>query len=149
MPRPPAGSRLDEARDGVMNPLAQITMAGIVAVAFGAALGAWLRWLLGLTLNALVPTLPLGTLVANVAGGLMVGAAVAWFARHPGIDPAWRLFMITGFLGGLTTFSTFSAESLALLQRADYFTALAHTALHLFGSLAAAALGFKLVEWAA
>ena len=126
--------------------MAQVTPVGLAAVALGAVLGAWLRWFLGLGLNAVLPSLPLGTLVANLVGGLFIGAAIAWFARQAGVDPAWRLFLITGFLGGLTTFSTFSAESLQLIQRGQLGIALAHSALHLFGSLAAAAVGFKLFE---
>jgi CrcB protein len=124
--------------------IAQVGWGGLAAVALGAVLGAWLRLALGLGLNRLTPNLPLGTLVANVAGGLMIGAAVAWLGRHPELSPAWRLFFVTGFLGALTTFSTFSAESLELLQRGQMAWALAHTAVHLLGSLAAAAVGFRL-----
>jgi len=124
--------------------ITQVGWAGLAAVALGAVIGAWLRLALGLALNQLSPNLPLGTLAANVAGGLMIGAAVAWLGRHPELSPLWRLFFITGFLGALTTFSTFSAESLELLQRGQPAWALAHTAVHLLGSLAAAALGFRL-----
>ena len=92
--------------------------------------------------NAVLPHLPLGTLVANVGGGLVVGFVVAWLAASPQMHPNVRLFVITGFLGALTTFSSFSAESLELLQAGRYGWALAHSAAHLFGSLAAAALGF-------
>ncbi|MBK1719756.1 fluoride efflux transporter CrcB, partial [Thiocystis violacea] len=81
-----------------------------VAVFTGAGLGALLRWVLGSRLNSIVPTLPLGTLTANLLGGLLIGLAIGWLARHPGVPPEVRLFIITGFLGGLTTFSTFSAE---------------------------------------
>lgn len=123
----------------------QIGFSGLVAVALGAVIGAWLRLGLGLALNRVVPALPLGTLVANVAGGLLVGAAIAWLARHPELSPVWRLFVVTGFLGALTTFSTFSVESLELLQRGDFGWALAHGALHLFGSLAAAAVGYRML----
>lgn len=124
--------------------IAQIGWGGLAAVAVGAVLGAWLRLALGLGLNRLTPNLPLGTLAANVAGGLMIGAAVAWLGRHPELSPAWRLFFVTGFLGALTTFSTFSAESLEMLQRGQPVWALLHTAVHLLGSLAAAAVGFRL-----
>ena len=117
-----------------------------LAVAVGAVLGAWLRWALSLWLNTADRVMPWGTLVANVAGGLMIGLAVAWFARHPQIDPAWRLFALTGFLGALTTFSTFSIESLGMLQRGAFGLALAHSGLHLFGSLAAAAIGYRLAS---
>lgn len=121
------------------------TLISLCAVASGAALGACLRWGLGLALNGIQPALPLGTLAANLAGGLLAGAAMAWLVRHPELSPAWRLFLTTGFLGGLTTFSTFSAESLALLMRGEMLAAAAHSALHLIGSLAAAALGYRLM----
>ena len=111
--------------------------AGFLAVGVGAAFGAWARWLLGTFLNALYPSLPPGTLVANLIGGYLVGLAVAYFASHPGVSPEWRLFVITGFLGGLTTFSTFSAENVALLQDARIGAAITHGAMHLAGSLVA------------
>lgn len=113
-----------------------------VAVGIGAALGAWARWMLATWFNPVTPSLPLGTLAANVAGGYLVGVAVAYFAANASMAPEWRLFCITGFLGGLTTFSTFSAESVQLLMAAQYGSALAHTAAHLLGSLAATLLGF-------
>jgi CrcB protein len=114
---------------------------GFVAVGIGAALGAWLRWGLGFVLNATYPAIPLGTLAANLIGGYLVGLAVAFFATFPALAPEWRLFAITGFLGGLTTFSTFSAESVALLQQARYVPAMAHIGLHLAGSLIATFAG--------
>lgn len=113
-----------------------------LAVGVGAMLGAWLRWGLSIWLNTVTPHLPLGTLLANLGGGYLVGIAVAFFVGHPDISPEWRLLAITGFLGGLTTFSTFSAESVLLLQRGDYLWALAHTSLHLFGSILFCAGGF-------
>lgn len=113
-----------------------------LAVGAGAALGAWLRWLLGSWLNALHPQLPVGTLFANLAGGLMIGFALGFFAGHPGLSPAWRLFAITGFLGGLTTFSTFSAEAMLLLQQAQYGAALLHSLLHLVGSILLCIAGY-------
>lgn len=113
-----------------------------LAVGGGAAIGAWLRWGLSLWLTRLHLHINLGTAVANLAGGYLVGLALAFFAQHPSVPPAWRLFAITGFLGGLTTFSTFSGESVLLLGRGQYGWALAHTALHLFGSLLACAAGF-------
>lgn len=116
--------------------------SAFVVVAVGAVLGAWLRWLLVAKYNAVVPNLPLGTLIANVGGGFVVGFVVAWLAGSPQLHPNVRLFVITGFLGALTTFSSFSAESLELLQAGRYGWALAHSAAHLFGSLVAAALGF-------
>jgi CrcB protein len=116
--------------------------SAFLAVAVGAVLGAWLRWFLVGRFNGVLEDLPLGTLIANVGGGLMVGFAVAWLAEAPPFHPGVRLFVVTGFLGALTTFSTFSAESLELLQAERYGWALAHSVLHLFGSLAAAAAGF-------
>jgi CrcB protein len=116
--------------------------SAFAAVASGAVLGAWTRWYLIGRLNAAWPHLPLGTLVANVAGGFVIGFLVAFLLDSPQIHPNFRLFAITGFLGALTTFSSFSAESLELLQAGRYGWALAHTAAHLFGSLAAAATGF-------
>lgn len=113
-----------------------------LAVGLGAALGAWLRWGLGLLLNAVFLPLPLGTLAANLGGGYLIGMAVGFFSLHPDLPPEWRLFAITGFLGGLTTFSAFSAESMVLLQRGDYFWALAHSALHLLGALVLCFGGF-------
>jgi CrcB protein len=115
---------------------------GLLAVGGGAALGAWSRWGLGLWLNALVPQLPLGTLTANLIGGYLVGLALAWFALVEGGPPELRLLVVTGFLGGLTTFSTFSAEATGLLARQQFGWAAAHIALHLGGSLLATALGF-------
>ena len=117
-----------------------------LAVGIGAALGAWLRWWLGLRLNPLLAHLPLGTLGANLLGGYLVGVAVAFFALRPEIPPEVRLFVVTGFLGGLTTFSSFSGESLVLLQRGEWMLAFGHTAAHLFGSLGCAALGFWLMQ---
>ncbi len=122
------------------------SVLGFVAVGIGAMLGAWLRWAFGLWLNTADRVLPLGTLLSNVLGGLLVGVAVAWFARHPQFAPEWRLFAITGFLGALTTFSTFSIESFGLIARGAFGWALAHSALHLFGSLAAAAVGYRIAS---
>ena len=115
---------------------------GFAAVGIGAMLGAWLRWGLGLWLNAFHPAIPPGTLAANLIGGFLIGIAVAYFMAHPCIAPEWRLFAITGFLGGLTTFSTFSAESVSLLQSARYLEALLHGSLHMAGSVAATIAGF-------
>jgi CrcB protein len=118
----------------------------IAAVGIGAALGAWARWALGIALNALVPALPLGTLAANLIGGYLIGVAVAVFEQHAGLSPEIRLFVITGFLGGLTTYSTFSAESVALLTSGRYGWALAHTLAHLLGSVAMTVLGMLSVR---
>lgn len=119
--------------------------AGFAAVGIGAALGAWLRWWFGVRLNPVFPILPLGTLAANLLGGLLVGVAVAFFNRHPSLAPEARLLVITGFMGGLTTFSTFSSEVVALLERGDYLWAGATAGAHLFGSLALTGLGIALV----
>lgn len=117
-----------------------------LAVGAGAALGAWLRWGLGALLNPVLPTLPLGTLAANLLGGYLVGIAVAVFAQHPGLAPEARLLIITGFLGGLTTFSTFSAEAMHLLTRGEYAWAGAHMASHLAGSLVMTLFGLLTVK---
>ena len=116
-------------------------MSSFIAIGFGAMLGAWLRWGLGLWLNPVFPTLPFGTLAANLLGGYLVGLAIAYFAQHPGLSPDWRLFAITGFLGGLTTFSTFSAELFTLISRGQLAWALGAASTHLIGSLACTALG--------
>lgn len=113
-----------------------------LAVGMGAAIGAWLRWGLGILLNAVHPSLPLGTLAANLGGGFMIGLLVAFFNSTPSIASEWRLFAITGFLGALTTFSTFSAEAMSLLQRGQYLWAFGHSALHLVGSIALCIAGF-------
>ncbi len=117
-----------------------------LAVGIGAALGAWLRWGLGALMNPLLPSLPLGTLAANLLGGYLVGVAVAVFAQHPGLGPEARLLIITGFLGGLTTFSTFSAEAVHLLTRGEYGWAAGHMGFHLAGSLAMTMLGLWTVK---
>ncbi len=113
-----------------------------LAVGLGAAIGAWLRWGLALWLGSLPAYVQLGTLAANLAGGYLVGLALGFFTAHPGLPPEWRLFAITGFLGGLTTFSSFSGESVLLLQRGEYGWALAHTLLHLLGSILFCVAGF-------
>ncbi len=114
------------------------------AIAVGAMLGAWLRWGLSLWLNARLESLPLGTLAANLGGGFLIGIAVGFFNDWPALAPEWRLFVVTGFLGGLTTFSTFSAESMLLLQRGDYGWVLLHGAAHLVGSVAMCIAGVAL-----
>ncbi|QKE41949.1 MAG: fluoride efflux transporter CrcB [Ferrovum myxofaciens] len=119
---------------------------GFLAVGFGAAFGAWLRWWLGILLNPVFPTLPLGTLAANLIGGYLVGVAVAFFTEYAGLPPEVRLFVITGFMGGLTTFSTFSAEAVTLISRSEYLWSLAHMAAHLGGSLVMTVLGMLTVN---
>jgi CrcB protein len=118
-----------------------------LAIGFGAAIGAWLRWGLGLWLNPALTELPLGTLSANLIGGYLVGFAVAFFMQHPGLSPEWRLFIITGFLGGLTTFSTFSAETVTLLLRGQYAWGSAIIVAHLGGSLLMTVFGIQTVKW--
>lgn len=112
------------------------------AVGLGAACGAWLRWALALWLNDVHGKLPLGTIAANLGGGYLIGILLGVFAGYPHLAPEWRLFAITGFLGALTTFSTFSGEAMLLLQRGDYGWALAHSALHLIGSIALCIAGY-------
>lgn len=111
------------------------------AVGVGAALGAWLRWGLSVWLVDLHARLAIATLAVNWGGSYLIGIAIAFFSSHPALAPAWRLFVITGFLGGLTTFSTFSGEAMAFLQRGDYGWAFAHSALHLLGSIGCCILG--------
>ena len=106
-----------------------------VAVGVGAALGAWLRWGLSAWLNERIESYPLGTLAANLIGGYLVGFAVAYFSANPQVAPEWRLFAITGMLGGLTTFSTFSSEVTQLLLRGDYLAGSVLALSHLAGSL--------------
>jgi CrcB protein len=118
-----------------------------LAIGIGAALGAWLRWGLGLLLNPALPELPLGTLAANLVGGYLIGLAVAFFIQQPGLSPEWRLFIITGFLGGLTTFSTFSAETVTLLLRGQYVLGISIIAAHLGGSLLMTVLGIQTFKW--
>jgi fluoride exporter len=122
-----------------------ITAVQAGAVAVGAAVGALLRWTVGLALNSVWGGFPLGTLLVNALGGLLIGVAMVWFARSP--HEVLRLRLVTGLLGGFTTFSSFSAESLGLLQRGDVGLALLHSAAHLLGALACCALGFALARW--
>jgi CrcB protein len=112
------------------------------AVGVGAAIGAWLRWGLALWLGAAHDKVQAGTLAANLGGGYLIGIALGFFATYPNLSPEWRLFAVTGFLGGLTTFSTFSGEAMTLLQRGDYAWALAHSALHLAGSIICCIAGY-------
>ena len=116
----------------------------LVAVFIGAGLGACLRYALGETLNHLLPRLPLGTLAANLIGGYLVGIAIGFFAWRSDLSVLWRLALITGFLGGLTTFSSYSVESLVLIQRGHWALAAGHTLAHVLGALACAALGYRL-----
>ena len=113
----------------------------LIAIGVGAVLGAWMRYGLGLWLNPMFATVPMGTLAANLIGGYLVGAAVMVFHLNVEMPPEAKLFFITGFLGALTTFSTFSAEVVHLIQNARYAWAAGAAALHLFGSLMMTALG--------
>ena len=115
-----------------------------LAVGGGAALGAWLRWGLGIALNA--STLPMGTLIANLGGGLLIGMAMAYFVDVSNHN-ALRLFVMTGFLGGLTTFSAFSAEAFNFLHKQQYAWAAVHISSHVVGSLVMTAIGFMLVQY--
>ena len=128
-----------------MNPV--INFANILSIGVGAALGAWSRWGLGLAFNAILPSFPLGTLVANLAGGLMMGVAMGLIGLGSLDSASLRLFVTTGFLGGLTTFSAFTGESLALLHRQEYTLAALHACSHVFGALLMAALGVAFIEY--
>lgn len=122
-------------------------LSGWIGISIGAALGALLRWHLGLWLNPAFPTLPLGTLAANLIGGLLIGLITEYAAFNAAFPPALRLAAVTGFLGGLTTFSTFSAENVNLLLRREFGWSLAHVGAHLLGSLAMTALGILIVRY--
>lgn len=119
------------------------------AIFIGAGFGALLRWCLGLWLNPLFPTVPLGTLAANVLGGLLMGLLMGAFAQYESLSPLLRLALTTGFLGGLTTFSTFSAETSTLLLRGEYGWATAAVGLHVGASLLATLAGIAAVGWIA
>ena len=121
-------------------------LQSVLVISLGAAVGAVSRWLRALGLNGLFPTLPPGTLAANLIGGYLVGVAVAFFAQHPDVPPEWRLLVITGFLGGLTTFSTFSAEVTHMLQQGRLLWAGATVSVHVIGSLALTLAGMATVE---
>jgi fluoride exporter len=113
----------------------------IVAIISGAGFGALLRWFLGLKFNSLYPAIPLGTLGANLLGGYLIGIAIAFFSTNTALSPEWRLFIITGFLGGLTTFSTFSAEIVTSIQEGRLSHAVIGTLLHVGGSVIMTFLG--------
>jgi fluoride exporter len=117
--------------------------ATLASIAVGAVLGAWSRYVLSVAFNG-SGALDWGTLAANGIGALLIGVALGFFQAHPELSPLWRAALVTGFLGALTTFSAFSAESLTLLQQARFGMALAHTVTHVLGSLVLAALGYWL-----
>lgn len=122
-------------------------MLALIVLCVGASLGAIARWQLALWLNTGGTWVPLGTLAANLIGGYLIGVLVGWFSALPHIDPLWRLALVTGFLGALTTFSTFSAETVQLLQAERFGQALSLAAVHLLGSLALTWLGLRSVAW--
>jgi CrcB protein len=123
-----------------------MSWSGFLAVGLGGAIGCWMRWLLGVLLNPVFPTLPLGTLAANLSGGLIMGCMMGLFEHFQALPPEMRLFVMTGFLGGLTTFSTFSAEANTLLLRGQLLWFGLHVAAHLIGSLAMTFLGIFLTR---
>lgn len=118
----------------------------LIAIAIGGSAGSVLRWLLSVRLNALFPSLPPGTLTVNLAGGFIIGAAMAFFLRNPELDPAWKLLIVTGFCGGLTTFSTFSLEIVTLMQSGNYLWAMTSVLTHVIGSLLMTFAGFWLIS---
>ena len=122
-------------------------MNTVLGIAVGATLGALARWQLGLWLNTPGALLPWGTLAANWVGAYLIGLLIGVFDHWPGLDPLWRLTLVTGFLGALTTFSSFSAEVIALLQQARLLLALGNAGLHLLGSLLLTWLGLQTVRW--
>jgi CrcB protein len=119
----------------------------VAAICIGASVGALLRWCLGVQLNNLLPAVPPGTLAANLIGSYVAGVAIAFFATYSAVAPEWRLLVITGFCGGLTTFSTFSAEIVTLLQQGRNLWALGAAGLHLSGSVAMTLAGIGTVTW--
>ncbi len=125
-------------------------MYQVIAICIGACAGALARWQLGLWLNPIATSgtvLPWGTLAANLIGGYLVGVCVAVFQAMPELDPTWRLLLVTGFLGALTTFSSFSAEVVAVLGQQRYALALGTAGLHLLGSLGMTIAGIRTISW--
>lgn len=122
----------------------------VLAIAGGAACGALLRWYLGMQLNTLFPNIPPGTLLANLLGGYLIGLAIMFFSQTTGLAPEWRLFVITGFMGALTTFSTFSAEMVTLVRAGRYWWAISGIVVHVGGSLVMTLAGmgtFVFIRW--
>ncbi len=124
-----------------------MTWSGFFAVGMGGAIGCWMRWGLGIALNPLFSNILLGTLAANLVGGYLIGVAVEYFVHHDSIPPELRLFVIVGFLGGLTTFSSFSSEVVELLTDRQLVMTFVLVAVHLIGSLAMTYLGMMTVKW--
>jgi len=120
---------------------------GFIAVGVGAACGAWIRWWLGIAFNTVLPNLPLGTLVANLLGGFLIGVAVEFFSQHADLPVELRLLVVAGFLGGMTTFSSFSAEAVGLLNTARYGWMALLVSTHVLGSIAMTVLG--ILSWRA
>jgi CrcB protein len=120
-------------------------LGSVLSIAAGASIGAILRWVLAIRFNPAFPHLPLGTLAANLVGGYLIGVAIAYFASRPDLAPELRLFVITGFLGGLTTFSTFSAEVVTQMQHGQWLNAVSTALVHTLGSFACTALGIATV----
>ncbi|MDG1163427.1 MAG: fluoride efflux transporter CrcB [Burkholderiales bacterium] len=118
----------------------------ILAIGAGAAGGAWIRWGLGLAFNATLKNIPLGTLLANLVGGFLIGAAIEFFSHNIQLSPEWKLLVITGFLGGLTTFSTFSLESVQLLQSGRLGWAAFLIGVHVFGSIVMTIVGLSVCK---
>lgn len=123
-----------------------MSYTGFFAVGIGGVIGCWLRWLLAIAFNPLFPNLPLGTLAANLVGGLLMGGVLGLFDHYQTLPPELRLFVATGFLGGLTTFSTFSAESTTLLLRQQYLWFAGHVTVHVVGSISMTIAGLALTR---
>lgn len=121
-------------------------MKSLLAIIIGGSAGCIIRWQLGVRLNNLFPCLPPGTLIVNLVGGFIIGAALAFFLRHPYLDPTWKLLVMTGLCGGMTTFSTFSLEIFSQLQSGNHVWAFISLILHVTGSILMTALGFFLIK---
>ncbi len=123
-----------------------MSYSGFLVIGIGGALGCWLRWMLGVLLSPHFPTIPLGTLAANLLGGLLMGCVLGVFDHYQTLPPELRLFVATGVLGGLTTFSTFSAEATTLLLRQQYLWFAGHVAIHVAGSIAMTVTGIAVTR---
>ncbi|HHG0704090.1 TPA: fluoride efflux transporter CrcB [Klebsiella pneumoniae] len=125
--------------------MGSVALGQLSAVMIGGAVGCVIRWFFGVKLNSFFPSLPPGTLVVNLLGAFIIGAAMAYFMRNPQLDPAWKLLIVTGLCGGLTTFSTFSVEVFTSLQMGNYIWAFTSVLVHVLGSLFMTAAGFYLI----